>query len=157
MARGSPPWPGRTAHLAHGLRVGGGGGEVAVPVEAAKQAAPAVVAVGGVGQAPGHQWLALWEEGRGDDTRRASAPSALGHKHGQRCPPHSPGGSGAGCRGALCRQERHGTFELYRAYRTLYFSRLGSALTISSSTRQSAPGTFLGMHLEAAGGRGGGG
>jgi hypothetical protein len=52
-------------HLAHGLRVGGGGGEVAVPVEAAKQAAPAVVAVGGVGQAPGHQRLALWEEGRG--------------------------------------------------------------------------------------------
>lgn len=49
------------AYLAHGLGVGGGGGEVALPVQPAKQAAPAVVPVGGVGQAPGHQRLALQE------------------------------------------------------------------------------------------------
>mmetsp|Transcript_35050 Transcript_35050/g.88742 ORF Transcript_35050/g.88742 Transcript_35050/m.88742 type:complete len:296 (+) Transcript_35050:706-1593(+) len=47
------------AHLAHGLRVGGRRGEVAVEVQAPKQAAPAVVAVHGVGQAPGHQRLPL--------------------------------------------------------------------------------------------------
>lgn len=47
------------AHLAHGLRVGGAGGEVARQVQPAKEAAPAVVAVRGVGQAPGHQRLAL--------------------------------------------------------------------------------------------------
>ncbi len=40
--------------------------------------------------------------------------------------------------------------EKYKASRgllALYFSREGSALTISSSTRQSAPGQFLGMQL----------
>jgi hypothetical protein len=47
------------AHLAHGLRVGGAGGEVAVPVQPAKQAAPPVVPVSSVGQAPGHQRLSL--------------------------------------------------------------------------------------------------
>ena len=51
--------------LAHGLRVCGRGGEVSGGVQAAKQAAPAVVARGGVGQAPGDQGLpvvqlALW-------------------------------------------------------------------------------------------------
>ena len=39
----------------------------------------------------------------------------------------------------------------------LYFSREGSALTIASSTRQSAPGQFLGMHLQACVCGGGGG
>ena len=52
-------WVEDLADLAHGLGVGGGGGEVSVGVQAAKQAAPAVVAVGRVGQAPRHQRLAL--------------------------------------------------------------------------------------------------
>ncbi len=47
------------AHLAHGLRVGGGGGEVAGRVQPAKQPTPSVVALRGVGQAPGHQILTL--------------------------------------------------------------------------------------------------
>jgi len=47
------------AHLAHGLGVGGAGGEVAVPVQPAKQATPPIVPVSSIGQAPGHQRLAL--------------------------------------------------------------------------------------------------
>ncbi len=46
-------------HLAHGLGISDRGGEVAVEVEAAKQSAPAVVAVRRVGQAPRHEWLTL--------------------------------------------------------------------------------------------------
>lgn len=41
---------------------------MALPVQPAKQAAPAVVPVGRVGQAPGHQGLALqgrWEQVEG--------------------------------------------------------------------------------------------
>lgn len=40
---------------------------------------------------------------------------------------------------------------------TLYFSLLGSFFTISSSTRQSAPGVSFGMHLRAQRMRGGDG
>ncbi len=47
------------AHLAHGLRVGGAGGEVPLEVQAPEQAAPAVVPLRRVGQAPWHQRLAL--------------------------------------------------------------------------------------------------
>ena len=46
-------------HLAHGLGVGDGRGEVAVPVQAPEQAPPPVVAVCSVGQAPWHQGLPL--------------------------------------------------------------------------------------------------
>ena len=59
-----PASPHPAADLAHRLRVGGGGGEVALPVQAAKQAAPAVVPVRRVRQAPRHQRLAL-RGGRG--------------------------------------------------------------------------------------------
>lgn len=52
-------WVEHLAHLAHGLGVSGGGGEVTLEVQAAEQSAPAVVAVGCVGQAPGHEGLAL--------------------------------------------------------------------------------------------------
>lgn len=52
-------WGGEAAHLAHGLGVSDGGGEVAVVVQATKEAAPAVVPVRSVGQAPGYQWLTL--------------------------------------------------------------------------------------------------
>lgn len=45
--------------LAHGLGVGDGGGEVAIVVKAAEEAAPAVVPIGRVRQAPGHQRLPL--------------------------------------------------------------------------------------------------
>lgn len=47
------------SHLAHRLGVSNRGGEVAIVVQAAKQAAPAVVAIRRVGQAPRHQWLTL--------------------------------------------------------------------------------------------------
>ena len=47
------------ADLAHRLRVGGGRREVAAPVQAPVQAAPPVVSVRRVGQAPRHQRLAL--------------------------------------------------------------------------------------------------
>lgn len=46
-------------HLAHGLGVSGGGGEVTVQVQPPKEASPAVVPLGCVGQAPGHQRLTL--------------------------------------------------------------------------------------------------
>ena len=57
-------WVEDLAHLAHWLRVSGGRGEVSVEVQAAKQAAPAIVAVGRVGEAPWHQGLALHQGAR---------------------------------------------------------------------------------------------
>ena len=62
------------AHLAHGLRVGGAGGEVAPRVQAPKQAAPAVVPRGRVGQAPGHQRLPLQVRQGCPVRRTASTP-----------------------------------------------------------------------------------
>ena len=52
-------WVENLAHFAHGLGVGRAGGEVAVPVQPAEQAPPPVVPLSRVGQAPGHQRLAL--------------------------------------------------------------------------------------------------
>ena len=57
----------------HGLRVGDGGGEKAVPLQAAVEAGPVVVAVAGVGQAPGDQGVELTIGGVAHLTCRAAA------------------------------------------------------------------------------------
>jgi hypothetical protein len=88
--------PPKHTHLAHGLRVCGAGGEVAVQVEAAKEAAPAVVPVGCVGQAPRHQRLALSvvevQRARRGSKRRSRSGSGRGCRAQARpvTEPHSP-------------------------------------------------------------------
>ena len=57
-------WMEHLAHLAHRVRVCGAGGEVAIQVQATKKAPPAIVAVSSVGQAPGHQGMALQRSSR---------------------------------------------------------------------------------------------
>ena len=52
------------ADLAHGLRVGGAGREVAAEVQPPEQPAPTVVPLRRVGQAPRHQRLALQQDGQ---------------------------------------------------------------------------------------------
>ena len=46
-------------YLAHGLGVSDRGGEVPIIIQTPKEAAPSIVAVGCIWQAPGHQWLTL--------------------------------------------------------------------------------------------------
>ncbi len=52
------------AHFAHGLGVCGGGGKVAVQVQPAKQASPAIVPLCSIGQTPGHQCLTLQSQSK---------------------------------------------------------------------------------------------
>ena len=46
-------------HLAHRLGVSDRGGEVPIIIQTPKKATPAIMAVGCIRQAPGHQWLTL--------------------------------------------------------------------------------------------------
>lgn len=49
----------QTYLLAHGLRVGDGGAEEAIPLQPSVEAGPVVVPVSGVGQAPGDERVEL--------------------------------------------------------------------------------------------------
>ena len=52
------------AHLSHGLRIGGAGREVSIPIQATKQTPPAIVSLSRVRQAPRYKWLTLWTVSR---------------------------------------------------------------------------------------------